>query len=48
MLTGAGLGYDPRFPHSLGQQRLADTDIYLIGASMVEVLAFKVYLRTAR
>ena len=41
VLAGAGLGDDPRLAHALGQQRLADRVVDLVGAGVVEVLALE-------
>ena len=41
VLAGAGLGDDPRLAHPLGQQRLAERVVDLVGAGVVEVLALE-------
>ena len=42
VLAGAGLGDDPRLAHPLGEQRLAERVVDLVGAGVVEVLALEV------
>ena len=42
VLAGAGLGDDPPLAHPLGQQRLAERVVDLVGAGVVEVLALEV------
>ena len=41
VLTGAGLGDDPRLPHSLGEQRLAERVVDLVRAGMGQVFALE-------
>ena len=41
VLTGAGLGDQPRLAHPLGQQRLAEDVVDLVRAGVVEVLALE-------
>ena len=45
VLAGAGLGNHPWFAHSLGQHGLANGVVDLVGAGVVEVLAFEENLR---
>ena len=47
MLTGAGLGNDAWLAQALGEQRLADTIVDLVGAGVIEILALEVDLRAA-
>ena len=47
MLAGAGFGDDARLAHALGQQRLADDVVDLVGAGVVQVFALEVDLRAA-
>ena len=47
MLAGAGLGDDAGLAHALGQHRLTDRVVDLVGAGVVEVFAFEVNLGTA-
>ncbi len=42
VLAGAGLGDHPRLAHPLGEQRLADRVVDLVGAGVGEVLALQV------
>ena len=42
VLAGAGLGDDPRLAHPLGEQRLAERVVDLVGAGVGEVLALQV------
>ena len=42
VLAGAGLGDHPRLAHPLGEQRLADRVVDLVGAGVGEVLALEV------
>ena len=42
VLPGAGLGDHPRLAHPLGEQRLADRVVDLVGAGVGEVLALQV------
>ena len=41
VLAGAGLGDDARLAHALGQQRLADHVVDLVGAGVVQVFALE-------
>ena len=48
VLPGAGLGDDAPLAHVLGQQRLAESVVYLVGAGVGQVFALQVYLRAAQ
>ena len=41
MLTGAGFRDHPLLAHVLGEQRLADGVVHLMGAGVVEILALE-------
>ena len=41
VLAGAGLGDDPLLAHALGQQRLAERVVDLVGAGVEQVLALE-------
>ena len=47
MLARAGLGDDARLAHALGEQRLAEHVVDLVGAGVAEVLALEVDARAA-
>ena len=42
VLSGAGLGDDPPLAHPLGQQRLPEGVVDLVGPGVVEVLALEI------
>jgi hypothetical protein len=47
VLTGAGLGDQPRLTHTLCQQRLPYRIVDLVGASMIQIFAFQEDARAA-
>ena len=48
VLTGPGLGDHPLLAHPLGQQRLAQRVVDLVGPGVVQVLALQINLRPAK
>ena len=47
VLTGTRFGDDARFAHSLGEERLADRVVDLVGTGVIEVFTFEINLRAA-
>jgi hypothetical protein len=47
MLASACFGDDARFAHTLGEQSLAEGIVDFVGASMSQIFALEVNLRTA-
>ena len=44
MLTGSGLGEDFGLAHPFGEQHLPDGIVYFVGAGVVQVFAFQIYV----
>jgi len=48
VLPGPGFGYDPLLSHPLCQEPLADGVVHLVGAGMVQIFPFQIYLCAAK